>query len=183
MAKNEANRRKVELKEGEATYIYQSDRDVTMEEIKDHCEANELEVPEENSTNYWELVSDFRDWDWQDFEDNLKCSSKLPGKVVIPGKLGLWDGTHQIIPVLADMAEDPVGFFERFTRNCGADGELAIGYDKDGLFVTVRHHDGANRFRVLEVTDAGKNYIESDGDEEDILSDPKFTRKIDYWLD
>ena len=183
MAKNdEAKREKVELKKGETTYLYQSDRDVTMEEIKDHCEVNEIEVPEENSTKYWELVSDFRDQDWEDFEENLKCSRKLPGQVVITGKLGLWDGKHAIVPVLADMAEDPVGFIERFTRNCGADCSLAVGYDEEGLFVTVSHHDGTNRFRVLEVTDAGKRCIERDGDEADILGDPKFTKKIDYWL-
>lgn len=183
MAKNEAKRETVKLQKGKTTtYLFQSDREVTMEEIKDYCEANELEVPEENSTKYWELVSDFRDRDWEDFEENLECSRKLPGQVVITGELGLWDGRHEIIPVLADMAGDPIKFFERFTRNCGSDCEIAIGYGKDGLFVTVSHHDGTNRFRVLEVTDAGKNYLESDGYESDILSDPKFTRKIDYWL-
>ena len=183
MTKNdEAKREKVELKKGETTYLFQSDREVTMEEIKDNCEANEVEVPEEDSPEYWGWVNTFRDWDWQDFKENLQCSKRLPGQVVITGELGLWTGRHEIIPVLADMAEDPVGFFGRVTRNCGADGEIAVGYDEDGLFVTVSHHDGTNRFRVLEVTDDGKRYIERDGDEADILSDPKYTKKIDYWL-
>ena len=183
MTKNdEAKREKVVLKKGETTYLFQSDREVTMEEIKDNCEANEVEVPEEDSTEYWEWVNTFRDWDWRDFEENLRFSKRLPGQVVITGELGLWNGRHEIIPVLADMAEDPVKFFGRFTRNCGGDCELEVGYDEDGLFVTVRHHDGTNRFRVLEVTDAGKRYIERDGDEADILSDPKYTKKIDYWL-
>ena len=182
MAKNdEVKREKVELKKGEATYLFQSDREVTMEEIKDNCEANEIEVPEEDSPEYWEWVNTFRDWDWQNFEENLKYSKRLPGQVVITGELGLWDGRHEIIPVLADMAEDPVGFFGRFTRNGGTECELEVGYDEDGLFVTVRHHDGTNRFRVLEVTDAGKRYLDR-GDEADILSDPKYTKKIDYWL-
>lgn len=183
--KEEVKRNKVELKKGETTYLYQSDREVTMEEIKDHCESYEIEVPEEDSSEYWNLVSMFRDWDWEDFETNIKHSSSLPGQVVITGELGLWDGRHEIIPVLADMAEDPLKFFGRFTRNCGADCELSIGYDEEGLFVTVSHHDGTNRFRVLEVTNAGKRYLERcdrHGVEADILGEPKFTQKIDYWL-
>ena len=185
MAKNdEEKREKVNLKEGETIYLYQSDRDITMEEIKDHCEANEREVPEENSSEYWDLVSDFRGWDWDDFEGNIRSSRKLPGQCVITGALGLWDGRHEIVPVLMDMAGDPIGFFGRFTRNCG-DYEMEIGYDGEGLFVTVSHHDGTNRFRVLEVTNAGQCYLERcdiRGVEADILSDPKYTRKIDYWL-
>lgn len=186
MAKNDENKReKVQLEQGETKYLYQSDREVTMDEIKDHCEANERDVPEEHSSEYWDLVSDFREWDWDDFEGNIRSSRILPGQCVITGTLGLWDGRHEIIPVMMDMAEDPMGFFGRFTRGCGGDYELAIGYDEEGLFVTVIHHDGTNRFRVLEVTNAGQCYLERcelSGKEADILSNPKYTKKIDYWF-
>lgn len=185
MAKNdEEKREKVKLEKDETKYLYQSDREVTMEEIKDHCEANERDVPEENSSEYWDLVNDFREWDWDDFETNIKYSRKLPKQCVITGTLGLWDGRHEIIPVLMDMAGDPMAFFGRFTRNC-SDYEMEIGYDEEGLFVKVSHHDGTNRFRVLEVTNAGQCYLERcalHGKEADILSSPKYTRKIDYWL-
>lgn len=185
MAKNnEEKREKVKLEKGETKYLYESDREVTMDEITEHCEANERDVPEENSSEYWDIVHDFHEWDWEDFEGNIKCSKILPGQCVITGTLGLWDGRHEIIPVMMDMAEDPIAFFGRFTRNCG-DFEMEIGYDEEGLFVRVSHHDGTNRFRVLEVTDAGQRYLDRcdyKGDEADILSSPKYTRKIDYWL-
>ena len=184
MAKNdEVTRSKVELKGDDPVILYQSDRDVSMEEIKELCEVNEIEVPVEGDSRYWEMVGDFRSWDYDDFEATLKTSKKLPGLIVITGELGLWDGTHTIIPVMMDMAADPMKVFRKFAL--ASDFEMRIGYDKEGLFVTVHHHDGTNRFHIKEVTTAGQRYLERcerHGVESDILSEEKFTKPIDYWL-
>lgn len=184
MAKNnEAERSKVEIKGDEPVILYQSDREVSMDEIKEHCEVNDIEVPGEGDSRYWDMVGDFRTWDYDDFESNLKASKILPEKVVITGVLGLWDGTHQIVPVMMDMAADPMAVINKFTLR--SDFEMTIGYDKEGLFVTVCHHDGTNRFHIKEVTTAGQHYLERckrHGVESDILSEEKFTKPIDYWL-
>ena len=151
MAKNDdVTRSKVEIKGDEPVILYQSDREVPMDEIKEHCEVNDIEVPEEDDSRYWDLVGDFHTWDYEDFESNLKASKKLPGLIVITGELGLWDGTHTIIPVMMDMAADPMKVIQKFALS--SDFEMTIGYDKEGLFVTVHHHDGTNRylFRVFK---------------------------------
>ena len=184
MAKNdEVTRSKVEIKGDDPVILYQSDREVSMDEIKEHCEVNDIEVPEEGDSRYWNLVGDFHTWDYEDLESNLKASKKLPGLIVITGELGLWDGTHTIIPVMMDMAADPMKVIQKFTLN--SQFEMTIGYDKEGLFVTVHHHDGTNRFHIKEVTTAGQHYLERckrHGVESDILSEEKFTKPIDYWL-
>ena len=184
MAKNdEVTRSKVEIKGDDPVILYQSDREVSMDEIKEHCEVNDIEVPEEGDSRYWEMVGDFRTWDYEDFESNLKSSKILPGLIVITGELGLWDGTHTIIPVMMDMAADPMKVIQKFALN--SQFEMTIGYDKEGLFVTVCHHDGTNRFHIKEVTTAGKRYLERCERhcvDSDILSEEKFTKPIDYWL-
>ena len=184
MAKNEeATRSKVDVSGEDPVVLYQSDRTVSMDEIKEHCEANDIEVPEEDSEEYWDLVGDFHNWDWEDFETNLKASKILPGQIVITGELGLWDGTHTIVPVMMDMAADPIKVFKKFALN--SQFEMKIGYDKEGIFVTVHHHDGTNHFRIKEVTTAGQRYLERcerHGVDSYILSEEKFTKPIDYWL-
>ena len=175
---------KVELGDGKDVVIYDSGREVTMDELREHCELNEIEVPEEGSSEYWDWVATFQEWDWQDFVENLKCSRRRPEKVVITGTLGLWDGRHEIVPVLTDM-DDPEKFLGLFTRNCGCDYRVRVGYDEDGLYVSTSHHDGTNCLHIREVTPDGLEYIrrcDEEGEEPDILSDGRYTAKIDYWL-
>ena len=179
-------REKVDLSKNDGKLlIFESERDVSNEEIAEHCEANEMEVPEEGSEGYWEIVNFLREIDWESFIGNLSCSRKLPEKAVITGALGLWNGPHRIVPKIADLAGDPKGFFQKFALE--GDFSMEVGYDNDGLFVRVHHHDGSNCFRVLEVTGAGERYLERckrHGEEPEMLMDEAlgYTAKIDYWL-
>ena len=177
-------REKVNVEPGKTVMLYESDRDVEMEEIKDYCEANEWEVPEEDSSEYWQRVEEIREPEYDNFISNLEYSKKLPEKVVITGSAGLWDGRHEIVPVVSDLS-DPKKFFGKFIPNC-CDFALHIGYDEDGLFVNVPHHDGTNCYRIHEVTPAGQRYIDrckKHGVTADQLTeDERFIKKIDYWL-
>ena len=173
-------REKVELEDGKNVYLYESDRSVPMDEVREQCEANGMDVPEENSRGYWEIVDELIQWDWECLCMNIRSSKKLPEKVVITGYCGRWDGRRTIKPVITDMA-DPEEFFRQFAVN--GDYKLSVGYDEDGLFVSVVHHDASDFFTILEVTEAGRKYLERCARhdvEPDILSEEKFTSKIDY---
>lgn len=175
-------RRTVEIEGDTPVFLYESDRDVSMEEIKDHCEANDLECPEENSSEYWDMVSQFQRWDYEDLIANLKHSSKVPAKVIILGHCGLWFGDREIVPEIIDMS-DPEKFLQKFAVS--GDYHLHLKYDKKGLYASVCHHDGTNVFRIREVTDAGLRYLERCermGVPSDLVTEEPYSRKIDYWL-
>lgn len=173
-----AEREKVELNGQESVMLYESDREVSMDEIRENCEANDREVPEEGSEDYWVEVSTARDWDWEDFIDALKWECKLPANVLVTGHAGLWDGPHgTCTPVKVD---DPVKFFGMFIPRC-SEYELRIGYDKEGLFVEVPHHDGTNFYHVREITKQGLKYLAKCEDDYCTPVDiEKYTTPIDW---
>ena len=174
-------RRTVEIEGDTPVVLYESDRDVSMEEIKEHCKVNDIECPEENSGEYWDMVGQFRQWDYEDLIANLK-SGKLPAKVIILGPCGLWYGNREIAPVITDTS-DPEKFLQKFAVS--GDYHLHLKYDKDGLYVSVSHHDGTNVFRIREVTDAGLRYLKRCNRMDvpaDLVTEEPYSRKIDYWL-
>ena len=182
-AAEEIKRVKVELGEEKSVLLYDSARRVDMDEVREHCEANGMEVPGENSMAYWDIVGNILDFDRECFELNLESSRVLPGKVVVTGSVGAWNGVYTLKPSVVSM-EDPVAFIRNCTQGCGQ-YELSVGYDANGLFVQVRHHDGTNTFRVRELTAAGQRHLdrcERHGVEPDILGEEKFTGKIDYYI-
>ena len=147
MAKNE--KKEIEL--------FDSDREVTMEEIAEHCEANEWEVPEEGSERYWDIVNDFHQWDADDFREDALWSFKL-GKCLVKGYAGLWNG-HREGGTFMDVSKGGDLFF------MDVDYLRIVLEPEDGLVLYGTHHDGTNRYVVYKVTKRGEEYIDRHEDE------------------
>ena len=175
---------KVKLnKNGTPVMLYESDRDVSMDEIRDFCDVNEMEVPVEDSSEYWDTVATIRELDWDDFIGNLRCSTVFPKKVVVVGSAGLWDGRHEIVPTVCDTS-DLRKFWGKFIPNC-CEYEVRVGYDKDGLFVEVPHHDGTNFYHIRELTEKGQKYVdrcEDNYERPDKAGQAPYSRKIDWYI-
>lgn len=173
---------KVELENGKAVMLYESDREVSMDEIREACEANGWEVPEENSNDYWEKVNWIREPEWDDFLANLKYSKVFPKRVVVVGSAGLWYGRRTIVPTVCNT-EDLQKFWGKFAIN--GDYEYHIGYDEDGLFISVPHHDGTNCYHIREITEEGEKYLEKceeNYESTDDIGDEPYSRKIDWFI-
>lgn len=96
-----------------------------------------------SSFDYHEEENQFLcDTEW---EETLKAldEEQTEDTAKITGKLGLWDGTHEIEPVetetVSEAVEKCLGKCDDITIEKVAPGELEI---------TSYHHDGRNRFTV-----------------------------------
>jgi len=173
---------RVELEPGKTIMLYESDRDVGMDEIREYCEVNGWEVPLENSPDYWKTVEWIREPEWDDFISNLKYSKTFPKRVVVVGSEGLWDGRHTIVPTVL-----PTDDLEKFWGRFAVSGnfEYQVGYDEEGLFVRVVHHDGTNCYHIRELTEEGKEYVEKCEDEYAYpreAGEEPYSRKIDWYI-
>ena len=145
-------------KKKEESVLLESQCEITMDEIRDHCEDNGRPVPEEGSTEYWELVGEFREWDCDDFKNDMCYSFKL-GKCLVTGYAGLWDGRHAGGTII-DVNKG--GDLFQLARNCD-DIKVVLDPD-DGLVVYGYHHDGTNRYTVRQLNKRGLNLIDGADD-------------------
>ena len=144
-------------KEKKEIEIFDSEREVSMEEIIDHCEANECEVPEEGSTAYWDIVGDFHQWECEDFRDDSLWRFKL-GKCLVKGYAGLWTGPAAGGKFIEVNRGGDLFFMD-------VDRVRVVIDPEDGLVVYGYHHDGTNRYVIYQVTERGEKYIARHEDE------------------
>lgn len=140
-------------KEAKEVELLDTDREVTMDEVRECCEANEWDVPAEDSDRYWEIVNDLRQWDVDDFKGDA-CYHFDLGLCLVKGYCGLWYGNCAAGKLMTvDSGRDL--FFQDVDRV-----RIAIDSD-DGLVVKNYHHDGTNRFVVYKVTPRGQKFIDN----------------------
>ena len=140
-----------------ATKMYlDSTREISIDEINGFCEINNIDIPEEDTAEYYDIVTTLRTDDADDFFGNLHYSKYNNRPCIIVGTLGLWNGRHDIYPTFAENIEDAIS-------NCleHAD-DYKIYIDDDTLKVSVYHHDGSNHFSILVLSKKGENHY---GDE------------------
>lgn len=111
------------------------------------------EMRKEFAENFGNDFTDDEVADWNrerlsDFLDNIKFSGKDKSgesiadcSVVITGKVGVWNGVHDIRPIVANNIEDAI---ERVIVN--GDCSLSIYKQASKIIVEVGHHDGTNVF-------------------------------------
>lgn len=160
--------------------LYESDREVTEDEVREWCEDNDTEVPAKYSREWWDIEAWIKEPEWEMFTEFLK----LPEQVVVTGSTGLWDGPRAVCTAVDVDPRNPEAFFGKFEVR-GSCFEMAIGYDEDGLFVRVSHHDGTNRYHIRELTERGKAYLdrcEEKGVDPERLDSPGYSRKIDWYV-
>jgi len=112
----------------------ETNRDVSYEEYKENCEANEREPEEEGSQDYWNYVNDTLQLEHDDFKGNMKYCKLFP--MVAWGYDDLWDGQRYGGKVLKNV-DDLLGLFS----SCD---NIKIWQDKDGMHINGYHHDGTN---------------------------------------
>lgn len=174
-------RRPVDTSGGEVM-LYESDRTVTMDEIRENCECNDRDVPEEGSRAYWDEVCHAREFDFDDFLGNLKYSTATADRYVITGYFGGWRGTRSIVPSVVPTS-DWREFWAKFAVSSSF--EMHVGYDKDGLFVKIFHHDGTCLYRIREMNRRGENYLArcaERGEDPVELGSDKYSYPVTYWL-
>lgn len=139
--------------------LFDSDREVTLDEIREQCESNEMEVPEQGSEAWYSLVNDFHQWDWEDFRSDAGLHFDL-GLCLVTGYDGLWDGRHEGGKVLTISNG---GDLVSMLSNCD---QVVVSLEPDdGLVVTGHHHDGTNRRVVRQLNKRGVQVVECCGDE------------------
>lgn len=119
--------------------------DEELEIVKVLCEANGWEVPEEGSTEWYDILRlrDESDNEW--FWDQVKeYDRKASRRVYITGTLGLWWGHPDIKPVECDSLESAL-------RRCISRSIQDIKAEEDErgrFFFSCYHHDGTNSFEL-----------------------------------
>jgi hypothetical protein len=135
-----------------------------ISDFKDWCEDNGYSYSGEDendlvATDDWGIKIKFMSWFYdtkqieeQDFWDSFKDATEHRNlDCVITGKLGLWNGEHEIVPTCMELIygiykclEDAQGYI------ISLDGENKV------MTVTNIHHDGRNEFEIRLVN--GENY-------------------------
>lgn len=116
----------------------------TYEDYVEYCEINGIQPGDESSLEFAEWqVDEARECFWDDIAE-IKHYKPYNVPVVVTGRLGLWDGKHEIRPVEMDSVAAAIdGAFSHSTE------DMAINYDDEGFIVIyAHHHDGTNCFEV-----------------------------------
>ena len=132
-----------------------TDRDVTYEEYKENCEANEREPDAEGSDDYWNYVNDTLKLEQDDFRGNMKYCKLFP--MVAIGYDDLWDGQKRGGKVLKNV-DDLLGLFSCCDN-------IKIWQDKDGFHINGYHHDGTNYAELRPINKRGQAWLEKHEDE------------------
>lgn len=132
-------------------------RDVEWDEIREHCEGNDIEtLPKEGTKEYWGIVGHIKDWEWDDFIFNLKHCLENE-RFIITGTLGLWNGSHDIYATVKDGLYEAVMY-------CISESILDVDvHFNDGIIeVNCHHHDGTNCFEIHRLSYLGKKELDKE---------------------
>ena len=154
--------------------------------IKEDCEANDWDIPEVDSEEYWEHWHCILDSDLELFRDSFADL----GLVVMRGKSGLWYGDRDCGNVA--RVENGDQFLAIAMHGDGVDDCRVYFTKEQGLCSDGYHHDGTNSYAYRQLTEKGKelytawdNYeIEmSERELHEKLWEPEYSTKIDWFLD
>lgn len=166
--------------------FYDSTRIPSMDEIREHCECNEWEVPEEGSDEYWELVTMMRNDEGNLFRDD--CIDL--GWCVMQGHCGLWTGNSACGTV--EKIDGGKALLNFAFTGCGIEDAKISVTKEEGLCISAYHHDGTNRYVLRQLTKAGKIYYQrwQEGDidatarqcHEKLFTSRRYSKKINFYL-
>ena len=166
--------------------FYDSTRIPGMDEIREMCECNDWEVPEEDSGRYWEIVGIIREDESECFRDN--CPEL--GWCVMQGSCGLWDGDYACGTV-EEIGDGKALLRFAFTGRGIKDVKISVSKD-NGLEISAYHHDGTNCYTLRQLTPAGRKYYErwQDGEidatarecHRKLFESRRYSRKINFYL-
>ena len=145
---------KIDYKHGKFNILTTSTDGFTYEDYKEFCEETDIEIDAEDS-------DDFRTWCQQEtnanFESdmyNIRSCKQYNVYVLVTGKLGLWDGTHEINPVVCNNVAEAIQRCIEGSDDCN------VWYNDGAIEVEASHHDGTNRFTIRPLSAKGKDRYE-----------------------
>lgn len=123
---------------------------------EDLAVANECEPEDISDDEVYDSMHEDINCDWENFQHDVRAyDKKFPNaKYCITGSLGLWDGRHEIIPVVVRSLEAAIN------KCYGNDStsDYTVEEDQYGkLHITYSHHDGSNYFVVMKLDPNEKN--------------------------
>ena len=124
------------------------------ESYEEFCEDNDIEPQGEDSDDFYEWCSEEADNNYESDMDNIKCHKEYNVPVTISGKLGLWDGKHEIVPVEMDSVYDAI--VKCYSRDID---RLKVTYEDGVIVVYATHHDGTNIFQIKPTNGQRFNYL------------------------
>ena len=155
--------------EKKVVVLYDSREDFPYEDYVEFCEMNDIEPAGENSQDYWDWVSQTRSDYYDDLMSNLSWT-KIDSPVMITGSLGLWDGKHEIHPVVmksegygrkfstCDYTGYDIPSLKAAIKKCceGRDTlDVEVKFEEDRIVVYAHHHDGCNIFDIRRLSEKG----------------------------
>lgn len=165
----------------------------TYEDFVEYCkeenydmDEDELDIPEDDSDEYWEWAMAEKEFCQECDRDNLKWA-KIAGRkcedmeFLITGSLGLWWG-HPEIQGEVMWGLDAV--IDRCFTGCE---DAVINYDTKAIYIDAYHHDGCNSFTIYPIkwgadTDKLQERMEKDSFNPDKGYDRRFFETIGDFL-
>lgn len=119
---------------------YNVDEQYSYNDYVENCEDNGVKPSEEGSHEYYEWLQRQRQYDIDDFWDNLKYADF--GKCEVSGTLGLWWGHPDIEAKRFDS------LYKAVSACAESAWDLIVYLEKGILYVDAMHHDGTNSFTI-----------------------------------
>lgn len=137
-------------------------------DYKEFCEVNGY-TPTKKGFTQW-VAQEIQDNYEQDLE-NIKNCKQYNVPVLITGRLGLWDGSHEIVPVVETSVHSAI------KRMLGRDiNDIDAWYDNGRIEVSTYHHDGTNNFEIRALSKKGLDYQHN----ENPIWDRKHWKRLPY---
>ena len=135
------------------------------EDYLEFCEDNDITPGDKYSNDFYEWCQDESNCNFEADMDNIKYCKAYNNPVLVTGSLGLWDGTHEIDPVVFPSVYDAV------QTMLGRDiMDIEAKFVDGRIEVEAYHHDGCNCFTINALsakgvkktgTFYGKTYIDA----------------------
>ena len=125
-------------------------------DYEEFCEVNGY-TPTKKGYTQW-VAQEIQDNYEQDLE-NIKDCKQYNVPVLITGRLGLWDGSHEIVPVVETSVHSAI------KRMLGRDiNDIDAEFNDGKIIVNAYHHDGTNTFEIRALSKKGLGYQYSGND-------------------
>ncbi len=168
---------KVDYIHGTFTLVDTDPLQFEYESYEEFCEGNDLEPQGEDS-------EDFMDWRYEEAEeqyncdmDEIRCCKRYNVPCIITGHLGLWDGSHEVVPTKMDTIYDAI------VRCYGRDSlsNLKVNFEDGKIVVYYSHHDGTNIFTIYALSESGvKKYEDWEYEGKELNLNKRDIKRLPY---
>lgn len=115
------------------------------------CEDNDITPGDEDSDEFYEWCREEADNNFEADMENIKACKEYNVPVVVTGRLGLWDGSHEIMPVVFPSVYAAIQ--QMLDRSIH---DIEVKYDDGEIYVKAYHHDGCNWYFINALSAKGQ---------------------------